>query len=291
MTTATRAIRRTVLAGAGLLLALPAPGRAAERELSAEGLRQVHIGTRSGDVSVTGSARDSVLLRWPGGAEDAPPIERRGDRLHIGGDPEQGAGGDDALQVELPAGLAVEVSSISGELAARDLKAGCTLRSISGDIAVRAVSGGLELRAVSGDVTATEVSGDLEAKSVSGELRIEGARGGLIELKSVSGEVDLAGELGEVRAVAHSGRLRLRGSIVAGGGVRAKTFSGDLEVLLPAAADFELDAKTRSGAVAVEHALEPAPAGDQRVEGRVGKGGPELRLKSFSGDIAVRIAD
>lgn len=289
MTDLNKAIGR--ISFAGLLLALPAAAPAAERELPAEGLRQVRIGTRSGDVTVAGGERDSVLVRWPGAAETAPAIERRGDRLYIGGDPEQGGGGDDALQVELPAGLAVEVASISGELEARGLSAGCTLRSISGDIAVRSVSGGLELRAVSGDVTAAAVSGDLVAKTVSGELRIEGARGGLIELKSVSGEVELAGELGEVRAVAHSGRLRLRGSIAAGGGVRAKTFSGDLEVLLPAAADFELDAGTRSGSVAVEHAIDPALESATRAEGRVGKGGPELRLKSFSGDIAVRIAD
>ncbi len=291
MTDLNEAFGRILLAGAGLLLALPAAAPAAERELPAEGLRQVRIGTRSGDVTVAGGERDSVLVRWPGDADAAPRIERRGDRLHIGGDPEQGGGGDDALQVELPAGLAVEVASISGELAARSLKAGCTLRSISGDIAVRSVSGGLELRAVSGDVTVAEVSGDLAAKTVSGGLRVTGASGGLVELKSVSGEVELAGELGEVRAVAHSGGLRLRGHIAAGGGVRAKTFSGDLEIALPRDADFELDAGTRSGTVAVEHALEPAPESDMRAEGRVGKGGPDLRLKSFSGDIVVRIAD
>lgn len=69
------------------------------------------------------------------------------------------------------------------------------------------------------------------------------------------------------------------------------TVTAKVEIQLPANAAFDVDARTRSGAVKVRF---PIQASEQesgrvrgRVRGRVGAGGATLTLVSFSGDVLV----
>lgn len=273
-----------------LVLVLGLPGLAAgfEKSVPSQGLTAVAVHTLSGQVDLIGWDKPEVLVQWTEDAIDQQPhIGAEGGRLRIGGDPKKDHGLTADLKVHLPRGLKVEVKTISGDLTATALSAGGRLTSISGEVKATGVSGGLTIKTVSGDVDLRDVTGDLEIKSVSGEIDLIEVNSPLLEVKTVSGDIDLRGPLGKVRATSHSGEVRLTGSLMAGAGLRVKSFSGDLKVVLPADAGFDLDASTRSGDVRVDFPLLGSEISGTRASGRVGQGGAELELSSFSGDVRV----
>ena len=76
--------------------------------------------------------------------------------------------------VTLPAGAALRLSTISGDL---------DLSGLNGPLTLKTVSGNLDLR---------DLGGPVVARSVSGNVQLRGVRGNSLEAASVSGNVDLA---------------------------------------------------------------------------------------------------
>jgi len=276
-----------------LLLVLGAPGLAAgfEKTVPAKGLTDVAVHSLSGQVTLVGWDRPEVKVEW---TEDSPAqqpfIGAQDGRLRIGSDPEKDRGLTADLVIHLSKGLKVEIETISGDLSLTGLSAGCRLKTISGEVKVADLAGGLVVKTVSGDVDVRKASGDMEVKSVSGEVEMIEVRSALVEVKTVSGDIHLQGPLSKVRTTSHSGQVLLDGRLEPGAGLRAKSFSGDLIVVLPADAGFDLDASTRSGDVELDFPLSGGELKKGGASGRVGQGGPELELSSFSGEIRVQKA-
>lgn len=288
-----RAMTNTVIPSlvVGLLFALPGSAFGYEKTVDAKALKDVSIRTLSGSVAVQAWDKTQVRVEWTGdGPDETPQFVLAGDHLRIGGQSESDRELTGDLTVRMPAGLRLSIKSISGDLRVVGIAQRVELESISGNVNLQASHGGVWVKTVSGDVTARDLKGDLEVKSVSGEVTVHDVVAGLVEIKTVSGDIDLRGQLGQVRAKSHSGEIDLRGSLRADGGLQANSFSGDVAVLLPADAGFDLEASTRSGSVRVEHPLTGSEKSSMRASGRAGQGGPKLRLGSFSGDLRVRIA-
>ena len=97
---------------------------------------------------------------------------------------------------------------------------------------------------------------------------------GIIEqakLETVSGDIDMSGE------VASNGRLT------------AESMSGDVTVLLPAGQGGLFKAQSFSGRISSDFgAVEEADHGPgSHLKYRSGKGGAEIRIESFSGNITL----
>jgi len=83
--------------------------------------------------------------------------------------------------------------------------------------------------------------------------------------------------------------LALRALPEAPGGLQLETINGDLRLLLPAAADAELELSTVAGRIESD-LLAPtrAMASDtSSVRGRLGRGGVNIRLRTIRGNIEV----
>jgi hypothetical protein len=134
-------------------------------------------------------------------------------------------------------------------------------------------------------------SARLEIKDYKSESHIRGIAGrlemdtykGRVEIEAAGGGVDLETYKGEVRAKFD----RYDAS-------RFETYKGDIEIMLPASAAFDLDAEVgRRGAVHTEFALVTKGSlsdGDdgERVRGSANGGGPRLRLESYRGTFRIR---
>jgi DUF4097 and DUF4098 domain-containing protein YvlB len=132
----------------------------------------------------------------------------------------------------------------------------------------------MRLRTVSGDANVSRYAGQLEANSVSGEIEVDRSRVRSPDIVTVSGDV-------EIDAV----------SVPAGQAEgRVKTVSGDIEVAL-AEADVEIDFKTVSGDAEVDGParIEKQGRRDRRIV--LGSGTGQLRVKTVSGDLSVRMSD
>jgi len=156
-----------------------------------------------------------------------------------------------SLRIEVPANSSLQLSTVN-----------------DGRIEVEGVHGELELHNTNGEIRVRDVRGPVSANTVNGDVE-------------VNFSTDMARE-----AMAFS------------------TLNGDVVVALPAKADFDVRLRSDNGEIysdfdVVLERREPeierdAAKGRYRVSvsqdlaGRVGKGGPELHLRTFNGDVVLK---
>lgn len=177
------------------------------------------------------------------------------------------------LDVRVPRETHLLARTVSGELSVAGLRGTIDLQSVSGDVEVSDVQGPMRLRTVSGDATVTAYAGRLDANSTSGDIEIERSRIRTPEVVTVSGDVGLDA----VFLAGNAGEARIR------------TVSGDVDLAL-GEASADIDFGTVSGDADVEIAarIEKTGRRDRRIV--IGSGGPQLRVKTVSGDLTVRAA-
>lgn len=125
------------------------------------------------------------------------------------------------------------------------------------------------LRATNGDILATGIGGVFEASTTNG--RITG-----VELS------------GSASASTTNGVVALTMAAIVEGGVRAETTNGTVTVTLPRDANATLTAQVNNGAISHENLdLEVIESSRRRLDGRLGAGGPEIRVRTTNG--AVRL--
>lgn len=262
--------------------AVAADAHAGTKVIPAPANARVEIHLRTGDVKV--KAWDKDEIRADSSDADPPALHVKGSDVSIGS---SGAFSDGDLKVWVPA------------------KAEVSVRTLSGDVRVEGVAGAVRAKCVSGGVRVLGAAGKVSAKSVSGDVRVEGAPRD-VEARSVSGDVEVTNATGRVSAGSVSGALRLRGitatrakakttsgsiafegTVAADGRLAAKSFSGSVAIQLHQT-DFELNARSRSGAVALAgFTLQDADVKSEAARGRAGKGGARISVRTFSGGIAI----
>ena len=225
------------------------------------------------------------------------------------------------LAFEIPARLAVQLETASGDLESFDLAGPQELSTVSGDIEVRnagapvqisttsgnvtgAGLGRTRVRGVSGDVTLDGVRGFLDIRSTSGTLEIRGAADSVV-MSTVSGDVWLDGAPRGIDAGTTSGDVVIDGD--AGGVVRlrstsgevrlgldrglrraeASTVSGSIHVRLADGLGCELKLTSGSGTLDSSVPMKIRTVSRHEMSGAVRGGGPPVVLNSGSGDIAV----
>jgi hypothetical protein len=143
-------------------------------------------------------------------------------------------------------------------------------------------------------------------RGTSVELLVQVPKGTKFSGWTVNGAVEAQGLEGEVEAHTQNGAVRIETSGIArastvNGPIRAKigaktwsgtlaleSVNGRLEVELPADIGAELKADTVHGSVRVAPKMDAARVEANHVEGRLGRGGGALRLRTVNGPIDVR---
>lgn len=209
------------------------------------------------------------------------------------------------LRISLPAGVAVEARTASGELSAEGLRADLTLATVSGTIETEGTAGSLAVTTTSGDADLTdhrgpltvsttsgqiEASGDLadpRVETVSGDVRLDGVRGE-VRVSSISGAITVD----DARAAAlslesTSGDISVAGALAADSASSISNISGDVRLSLPADAGLQLDASTISGDLSADLDTPDLDEGERRLRARLGDGAAELSIATTSGDVVI----
>jgi hypothetical protein len=95
-------------------------------------------------------------------------------------------------EVTMPAGTALRLNTISGDLDLGGLNGAITAKTISGDVLSTDLTGPLTLRTVSGDVKLSNLGhSPVDATSISGDVDVSwpATQGADLNLKTISGEV------------------------------------------------------------------------------------------------------
>lgn len=148
------------------------------RVVSAEGLTSLDIRSDSGDVVVTGSDRDDVLIvarvRHGLWRSRVTIEERDGVVTTSTSCPFLSNNCAVDYSIEVPTDLAVRVHSGNGTVSARDLRGRAELTSGNGDVRANGLAGSVQLRSANGQVEGFDLgAGPLEASSDNGDVTVE----------------------------------------------------------------------------------------------------------------------
>ncbi len=256
---------------------------------------EVSVNNVSGSVSVTGWTRDEV--------EVTGTLGRRVERLDVAGDrdhleirvvlPEHSHdSGDAELQIRVPAGASVDVTTVSADISAAGLDGRLEAQSVSGRVEVKDNPRSISAQSVSGDVVITSRAPEVRASSVSGNLRLS-LGSGRVEASTVSGDTTLAGgPLEEVHAKTTSGDLRCDAELAPRGSFSFESLSGNLTLAVPESFPADYEISTFSGDI--HNAFGPRPERTSRhapgteLDFTTGSGGARIEVNTFSGDLTLK---
>jgi hypothetical protein len=295
-----------------------------DRTLKVTGPVDLDVVSGSGNITVHAGANDSVHVTatihardsWLGSGLSAkekvqklqshPPIEQQGNSIKIGRIEDHALQQNVSIEYDIttPAQTKLTSRTGSGDQKLSGLQLPLTAKTGSGNVTIENIGADARITSGSGDLTINSIKGVLSAEAGSGNIRANGIAGA-ITAHTGSGEIEL-GQVaaGDINVGAGSGNVKLRG---VKGGVRAQTGSGDIDaegeithdwrlgagsgnitLKLPAQASFNLDAKTSSGTLKINHPLTmQGTMARNHIQGKVGNGGVLLDIHTGSGDIRV----
>jgi hypothetical protein len=181
--------------------------------------------------------------------------------------------------VEVPVGTSLEIRNPQGILQVGNVQADASLESVGGDIEVRDFSGHLSVSSVGGNIQLIRSAGNVVASTITGNLHFVSAM------------------TTSLRGSTTSGRILYEGDFMDGGDYVLSEYSGDLDVVCPSSASYELKANTVRGKIINTLPIKSrgrftSPmASANSLLGTHNTGSAIVELKSFSGNIRIRPQD
>ena len=198
------------------------------------------------------------------------------------------------IEVTVPQRASLDLDSVSADVdvqgtAGRRL----SVDSVSGLVQVAASSPGeVNVSTVSGDIGLRLTSSKVKVETVSGDLNMQGGLTGEVHLESVSGDMKMIAQtLNSLELSTVSGDASLQMDLAQKGSISTDSVSGNIDLSLPKTVGANLHAESFSGDIS-------SPVGQVRKEEfgpgssldtRFGTGQAQIKLKSFSGDIRLRL--
>lgn len=278
-----------------------------QRTVNVTGPVDLQVQTHSGDVvvrtgpagSVTINAKIHVNTGFFFGprvsdedvrrVEQNPPVRQTGNLIKIDYPPVQNMSID--YDITVPADATVRSTSGSGNLEVRGVRGNVDVHAGSGDLQLDDLSGAVRVDTGSGNITGNRLAGSLDARAGSGDIRVNLSGQGSVRVHTGSGNVELRGINGGAVLDTGSGDIVADGQIKDEWNVRAS--SGDVRLRVPRGSSFNVDIHTGSGDITMSHPVNSTVQGRMgdssrhNISGKVGNGGPLLRVHTGSGDVHV----
>ncbi|TAK33201.1 MAG: hypothetical protein EPO21_13585 [Chloroflexota bacterium] len=170
------------------------------------------------------------------------------------------------VEVAVPAGLAVQVTSGAGRIKIDGATRDVTVATRSGKVELTNIGGNVRANLISGDFRAQNVGGEVMATTVSGSIEIVKAAG-LREVSTTSGRVIVDSVLRQPASI--------------------RTISGDVRLFVSPDSSFRLDYASTSGDVRDELPLTAETRDRHRFLGTYNRGDNVLTVRTVSGDLRV----
>jgi hypothetical protein len=177
---------------------------------------------------------------------------------------------------------------------------GIRVESVEGNARLTTSNGGIRLTALRGNLDITTSNGAIELRDVHGNMMVRTSNGG-IRAELVDGAFEattsngaIRARLGKVpagtpiRATSSNGTIDLTLDQFGGNEVRASTSNSSIILNLPGSASAQLRAATSNGNVETDFEVSVrGTLSKNRLEGKIGQGGPLIDLSSSNGSIRI----
>jgi DUF4097 and DUF4098 domain-containing protein YvlB len=174
------------------------------------------------------------------------------------------------LEVRVPRGTRVSVSSANGLVSLSGLRA-----------AVRAHSS-------NGPVRVSDVVGDVEVHTSNARVRAECTCGRIVA-RSSNGKIELAEHRGSIDAATSNGTICCRLGSIDPAGVVLATSNGRITLDLPEQVDADVDIRVDNGTIRTQREMSCAPREKEgRLRCTLGRGGAPIKLRASNGSVSLR---
>jgi DUF4097 and DUF4098 domain-containing protein YvlB len=177
--------------------------------------------------------------------------------------------------LDVPSGASLEVRNSQGKIFVQGMQADASVQSVGADISIRDYSGRLMVHSVAGDIEVIRPAGNVEVYSITGNLHF------------------VSPSTTRLHGSTTSGSITYQGDFIDRGDYIFSTYNGDLDIICPVAASYELSAKTLKGklinTMPMTHRRESASSlgTSNSLLGSRNAGKATLELTSFSGNIRI----
>jgi DUF4097 and DUF4098 domain-containing protein YvlB len=258
-----------------------------DKTLNVSGQADLYVSTGSGNIHVAPGSGNQIHIvghvhaGWSSFGDvnariqrivDNPPIVQNGNTVRVGEVTDHSLFNNVSIDydVTVPADVALNLHSGSGDVEANNVGRFVSAASGSGNVRVRGTHGPVDVGSGSGELQVDDAgAGDIKARTGSGNIRVNGFNGGFTG-KTGSGDIEAFGHLQN--------------------GGMVSTGSGDVRLHLTPDSRFTLEASTGSGDIRVKMAGVVAANTDtsrHHVTTEVNGGGPALQIRTGSGDIEI----
>lgn len=178
--------------------------------------------------------------------------------------------------LDVPTGSRLEIRNPQGRIRVEGIQGDASLESVGGDVLVADYSGHLLVRSVGGNIEVRHPSGHVEVSSITGNLHF-------VSPAAV-----------KLRGSTTSGHIIFEGDFMDRGDYILSAYSGDVDVVCPPSASYELSAKTVKGKVintlpmTHRHRTASPQSSANSLLGTYNTGKATVELTSFSGTIRIR---
>jgi hypothetical protein len=247
--------------------------------------RAISVFNANGKTHVVGEDRDDIEIRIHKSVRaDCPDVaEKLLDSIKL-----QNSNSTDVLEIEVqiprrcsrhavahvevcvPRDTQVALGSTNGKICLEGLNRSIRARSNNGSVSIGEVNGDIDVTTANAKVTCRCTYGHLRAHSSNGKIEVDRHRG----------SIDASTSNGIIRA-----------SLVELGetGVSLTTTNGRIVLELPDEPDADVDIRVENGHIRNDLELEDQTRDHNgRVQGRIGKGGTPIRLRTSNGTISLR---
>ena len=296
-----RITRFTILAAAAAITAMPSSACAQrDREITRidstfafDKGSWVDVGIISGDIVVTGWTRPEAKI-YASTERGWLDVQLSSHRLTLQTRSDRGHSGNTRVEIMVPIGTRVQVSSVSGSIRVAGTDSEVEAGSVSGSIEVLGATDRITVHTVSGKVHAAKLRGRTRLGTTSNSIEVEDVVGDL-SAGSVSGKITLTGvKSSHVSAETVSGSVTYDGSIDPAGSYELSTHSGNVRMNIPDNSAANLELETFSGRIssAFPITLQPGEISSmarhgKKMEFTIGKGGARITGSTFSGNITI----
>lgn len=261
-----------------------------EKRFTVSGEPQLQVSTFDGAVEVRSWERDEVLVEIEKRGRDEEALksievkaEQRGNRIDV--DVRRPAGRDTFV------GFGIHVSTTANVTVTVPRRLALVARSGDGAIRVTRLDGRVELHTADGSVRAGDIKGELDVETGDGSVTVDDLEGDA-SLDTSDGGITLSGKLAKLKVKTGDGSVTVRadrGSAM-GSDWSITTQDGSVALYLPDAFNADLDAQTGDGRVRTELDVKGSVQAENHrsLRGRIGQGGPLLRIRTGDGSINLR---